>query len=118
MDTAGLTVSTTDVGNVAEQAVAEELARQGFTVLQRNWRTKYCEVDIIARKDDVIWFIEVKYRQNEKFGDGLAYIGPGKLMHMQRAASLWTAQRRYHGEYTLGAVAVTGNYRIGELVEI
>jgi uncharacterized protein (TIGR00252 family) len=111
-------VSTIDIGNAAEQAVAEELARQGFTILERNWKTKWCEVDIIARKDRTIWFVEVKYRKTNKFGDGLEYIGHEKLLHMERAASLWTVQHKYSGEYTMGAVAVDGNYLVGDLVEI
>lgn len=111
-------MSTIDVGNAAETAVALELARQGFTILARNWRTKWCEVDIIARKDGVVWFIEVKYRSTESFGDGLEYIGRAKLTHLYRAASLWVTRNNFDGEYTLGAVAVTGGQEIGELLEI
>lgn len=113
-----LTVSTIDVGNAAEQAVAEELARQGFKILARNWKTKYCEVDIVASKDDVLWFVEVKYRATTKFGDGLEYIGPSKIQHMQWAAALWVTQHDYDGEYTLGAVSVTGNGEISEVIEL
>jgi uncharacterized protein (TIGR00252 family) len=110
-------MSTVSVGNAAEASVAEELVRQGFVILDRNWRTKWCEVDIIARKDNVAWFVEVKYRGSATFGDGLEYIGTQKLRHMQRAAELWVAMRQYGGEYTLGAVAVTPQ-GVGELVEI
>jgi len=110
--------STTSIGQAAEQAVAEELTRQGFTIFQRNWRTKWCEVDIIAGKDRVIWFIEVKYRASAKFGDGLEYIGPEKLKHMYRAAELWVVRHGWSGEYTLGAVAVTAENIVGEMVEI
>jgi Holliday junction resolvase-like predicted endonuclease len=77
--TKGPIVSTTDVGQAAEQAVAEGLVRQGFEIIDRNWKTKWCEVDIIAQKDRVVWFIEVKYRATTKFGDGLEYIGQQKL---------------------------------------
>lgn len=111
-------MSTTDVGNMAEQAVAEELIRQGFTLLDRNWKTKWCEVDIIARKSDVLWFIEVKYRATTKFGDGLDYIGNQKLRHLRIAADLWVSAHHYAGEYTIGAVAVTGDNAVGELVEV
>jgi uncharacterized protein (TIGR00252 family) len=111
-------MSATDVGQAAETAATGELVRQGFVIVARNWRTKWCEVDIIARKADVIWFIEVKYRMTEKFGGGLEYIGRQKLLHLERAASLWTNQQHYEGEYTLGAVAVTGDNLVGELLEI
>jgi putative endonuclease len=113
-----LTVSTIDLGSAAEAAVAEELRNQGFCILDRNWRTKWCEVDIIAKKDNVVWFVEVKYRSSTKFGDGLEYIGSHKLRHMQRAAELWVSIQNYAGEYTLGAVAVSDGEGIGELLEI
>lgn len=114
----GRTVSTVKVGQAAEQAVAESLVQQGFMIIDQNWRTKWCEIDIVARKDDVIWFVEVKYRATAAFGDGLAYIGPQKLQHMYRAAELWISRSRHQGEYTLGAVAVSGQNDVGTLVEI
>jgi Holliday junction resolvase-like predicted endonuclease len=111
-------VSTIDVGNRAETEVAEDLARRGFCIVDRNWRTRWCEVDIIAKKDGVVWFVEVKYRSTTKFGDGLDYIGPKKLRHMQRAAELWVTIQDFGGEYTLGAIAVSDDEGIGELLEI
>lgn len=116
--TGELTVSTIDVGNAAESAASDELVRQGFRILERNWKTKWCEVDIIAQKAGAVWFIEVKYRRTEKFGNGLEYIGPQKMMHLERAAALWTSRNDYQGEYTLGAVPVTGDNVVGALVEI
>lgn len=111
-------MSTTDTGQAAEQRVAEELVSQGFTILGRNWKTKWCEVDIIASKAHTVWFIEVKYRATDRFGDGLEYIGANKLRHLQLAAELWTSTHMYAGEYTLGAVSVSGNNIVGELIEI
>ena len=112
------TVSTIDIGYAGETAAAEELVRRGYTVLDRNWRTKWCEIDIIACKDDVIWFVEVKYRATDAFGDGLDYIGPQKLQHMERAANLWTNRHVYDGEYVLGAMSVDGRGTISELIEV
>ncbi len=111
-------MSTVDVGLAAEAAAAEKLIAQGFIILERNWRTKWCEVDIIARSQNVVWFVEVKYRSSELFGDGLEYIGNKKIQHMQRAAMMWVQRNEYAGEYTLGAIAVTGNAEVGELLEI
>lgn len=112
------TVSTTRVGQAAEQAVAEELVRQGFRILERNWKTKWCEVDIIASKNCSVWFVEVKYRTTTHFGDGLEYIGPQKIRHLHLATSLWTNMHDYDGEITIAGIAVSKADGIGELVEL
>ena len=49
-------------GGEAETAAATYLASKGYHIVDRNWKTKWCEVDIIARKDAVIYFVEVKHR--------------------------------------------------------
>ena len=54
-------MKTTAVGQQAESAVAEELKRQGYKILDRNWKTTVCEIDIIAKKSRIIYFVEVKY---------------------------------------------------------
>ena len=53
---------TTQLGQVAEGAVADELQTQGYRIVDRNWKTKVCEIDIVASKDKVIYFVEVKFR--------------------------------------------------------
>lgn len=111
-------MSSVSIGQAGEQAAADALAAKGFNIQVRNWRTKWCEVDIIAQLEETLWFIEVKYRATTSFGDGLEYVGPSKLQHMQRAAELWTTMHHWDGEYTLGAIPVTGKGTVGELVEI
>ena len=46
----------------------------GHEIIERNWRTRYCEIDIVSKKDNALYFTEVKYRKNDNFGDGLAAI--------------------------------------------
>lgn len=83
------THSSKYVGNVAEAKVADYLIAQGFTVIERNWRTKYCEIDIIAEKENTRYFVEVKYRSSAEQGGGVAAITPKKLQQMQFAAELY-----------------------------
>ena len=58
---------TKQLGNAGEQAVASYLEEKGFTVHQCNFATRRGEVDVIAGKDDLLVFVEVKTRQNEYF---------------------------------------------------
>ncbi len=100
-------------GRRAEAVAAAYLRRAGYDLVTRNWRTRWCEVDVIAHQRKIIHFIEVKYRQSNQQGQGLDYITPLKLKQMRFAAELWVSQRRWLGEYRLGALEVSGtDYRV------
>lgn len=74
-------------------------------------RTRYCEIDIVSMKDDVLWFTEVKYRKNDDFGGGLGVITAEKQRQMRFAAELFMTQSpQYEGcDMRLLVVAVEGN---------
>ena len=55
------------LGLEGENLVAQYLEDKGFEIIDKNYRTKYGEIDIIARNNDLISFVEVKLRQNPKF---------------------------------------------------
>jgi len=109
---------TTAIGRRAEELVAEFLQNQGYKILGRNWRSKVCEIDIIASKGQIVYFIEVKYRQTDGQGDGLAYITPKKLKQLQFAARVWTQSAGWDGDYRLMGAAVSRDGAIEELIEL
>ena len=108
--------TTREIGNSGEDAAANELMRRGHTILQRNWRTKFCEIDIVSQKDDTIYFVEVKHRKNDKAGDGMAYITPKKLQQMRFAATLY-AHNNHLNEVSLRLVAVATTGTPSEVTE-
>lgn len=99
---------STATGQLAEQAAADFLKSQGYRILSRNWRTRFCEIDIVAEKGSNISFVEVKYRQSNNWGGGLDYITPQKLRQMRFAAENWIAQNRHTGGYALSAIELSG----------
>lgn len=101
-------MSSAEAGSKAEAAARVYLEMRGFTVLEQNWRRPRAEIDIIARKDDVLHFVEVKYRRNDAQGGGLEAITPTKLKHMQRAAWLYVDETKWRGEYMLSVVELGG----------
>jgi putative endonuclease len=110
--------STVRAGNRAEQAAARYLARLGYEIVELNYRRKHCEIDIVARLDDLIVFVEVKYRETDEWGGGLEYITPKKLAHMRRAAVTWVSDNRWKGPFDLAAIEVGGqDYEVLEFVE-
>lgn len=80
-------------GKAAELVAAEELKARGYQIVERNWRTKWCEIDIIAKKEEVIYFVEVKHRHTNAAGTGTDAITPKKLKQMKFAATLYLANK-------------------------
>ncbi len=97
------------VGHHAEQVASAYLLREGYKIRDINWRTKYCEIDIVAEKSKTIYFVEVKYRKSTLFGSGLEYITKNKQKQMSFAAELWCSKNEWVGDYQLSAIEITGN---------
>ncbi len=95
-------------GHAAETRAAAYLTSQGFRVEQLNWKTRYCEIDIVAEKSGVMYFVEVKYRRNDRYGNGLEYVTAKKLQRMSFAAEVWVQQHQWRGSYQLAALGVDG----------
>ena len=101
-------MNTTSAGNRAEDKACQFLSSKGYKVLQRNWRTKLCEIDIIATKDKEVFFVEVKYRNQSAQGRGLDYITTKKQKQMKFAAQLWVHEFKWLEDYSLAAIEISG----------
>lgn len=101
-------MKTTETGLRAEARVAEELRQQGHKIVARNWKTKVCEIDIIAKKEDVVYFVEVKHRYQAAQGSGLEHITQQKLRRMDFAARVWCLHQSWEGDCALLAAEVAG----------
>lgn len=102
-------MKTTEQGLKAEQAVADLMTQQGFELIDKNYKTKVCEIDLILQNDKIIYFVEVKYRRQTAQGDGFEYIADQKLRKMTFAAEVWKKQYNWNGDYRLVAAAVSGD---------
>ncbi len=78
-----------NMGRWGENLATDFLINEGFQILERNYKRKGGEIDVIAVKDDTIHFIEVKTRSSAKYGHPLEAISRRKLEHMSRAAQLY-----------------------------
>lgn len=79
-------ITTKQLGDRAENLVAEYLEKNGHKIIARNHKTPSYEIDIISLKDNHIYFTEVKYRKDEFRGTALEMITPEKLEQMTFAA--------------------------------
>ncbi|MFZ1099596.1 MAG: YraN family protein [Steroidobacteraceae bacterium] len=81
------------LGRRAEQLAAEFLAAQGLEILERNYRRRLGELDIIARSKGVLVIAEVRTRSDEAFGGAAASVNRGKQRRIVRAAAQLLQER-------------------------
>jgi putative endonuclease len=84
------------VGRLGERLAARELERAGYTVIERNYRKREGEIDLIARRGRVLVFCEVKTVVARATGRGPAYaleaVGPAKRVQVRRVARSWMSE--------------------------
>lgn len=81
------------LGRLGEAHAAEYLESEGYRVLERNWRCRHGEIDIVASREGVLAFVEVKTRTSDAFGHPFEAITEAKLRRMHLLARLWSAAR-------------------------
>lgn len=78
-----------NLGYESENIAANFLVSRGHKIIARNWKTKFCEIDIISICEQTLFFTEVKYRENAFHGNGLDAITPKKLAKMRKAVEIF-----------------------------
>lgn len=82
------------LGKAGEDLAADYLRRNGFTILERNYRSRSGEIDIIARQGNTLVFIEVKTRKSAAFGAPAAAVTSRKQAQISRVAQEYLAQQK------------------------
>ncbi|WP_432511711.1 YraN family protein [Kineococcus sp. SYSU DK001] len=81
------------VGRYGERVAARWLTEAGMTVVERNWRCRRGEIDILARDGDVLVVCEVKTRRSSRAGTPAEAVTPRKLARLQDLAAEWLSAR-------------------------
>lgn len=81
-------------GDTAEALAASHLAQHGLRVLERNWRVRGGEIDLICMDHATLVFVEVRLRRNSNFGGAAASITPSKQRRIILAARHYLAGKR------------------------
>lgn len=84
------------LGRAGENAAAAFYRRNGFTVLERNFRCSEGELDLVARRGSLIVFCEVKTRSSARWGLPAEAVDWRKQARLRRLAGRWLAERRPH----------------------
>ena len=77
------------LGNIGEIKSCEYLESAGYLILEKNFRCAFGEIDIIARREDVICFVEVKTRASSSYGEPLESVNPLKTARIRNTASYY-----------------------------
>ena len=85
-------------GSHYETKVAAFLETKGFQILEKNYRCRSGEIDLIARDGRYLVFIEVKFRSNTHAGYALEAISPRKAAQVRRVAEFYLYEKRYPEE--------------------
>lgn len=96
-------------GRVAEDKATEYLISLGHEIIGQNWKTKICEIDIISKKDEKLFFTEVKYRKNQRGGGGIDAITEDKERQMRFAAKVYLEFNKLENKASaiLSAISLT-----------
>lgn len=79
-------------GGEYEKIAGDYLRRQGYRILQYNFRCRYAEIDIVAADNDILVFCEVKYRKSRTPGHALEAVNPQKQRRISQAALFYLSK--------------------------
>lgn len=98
--------TTAEIGRRGEQIAIDYLRRNGYIICDRNWRSGRYEIDIVAQRQGITHFVEVRARRAGAMLTPEQTITRTKSEALQRAASAYLAQRRVEGEVEFDLLAV------------
>lgn len=108
--------TTKAIGDAGELAAQKFLESRGYKIIASQWRTRWCEIDIITENDIEVLFVEVKTRGSGKFGSALDAITDKKRRQMHLAAAMYLADNKLSKNVQLAVVAIDG--RVGTMLKI
>jgi len=107
-----------DLGKKGEQLAVEALQEKNYEILHRNWRYLKNEVDIIARKDNFLVFVEVKTRSSLEFGLPQEFVKPAQIKRLVQAANAFVELTNAIEEIRFDIIAISKQNASYDLLHI
>lgn len=98
-----------ELGELGEDLAVEELEKNGYEIVERNWRYKKAEIDIIARKNEVLAIVEVKTRSNDYIGNPQDFVTPKKIKMLVEAVNEYVVSKDLDVEVRFDIIAIIIN---------
>lgn len=99
-------------GRKAENGAERFLEQRGLRVIDRNFRRRFGEIDLIASENDTLVFIEVRKRSHRAFADGAESIDRRKRQRLLRTAEAYLQSRRWRGPVRFDVIVLDARDRI------
>ena len=99
----------TIIGRCGENIARAFLKKKGYNIIEQNYRTKYTEIDLIAKKNNILIFIEVRTKTNELYGTPEDTINYKKLKKLYSNANSYVGFKKWEGEFRIDAVCIVMN---------
>jgi putative endonuclease len=95
-----------ETGRKGEETAANYLLAQGYTILARNYRYRKAEIDLIARKDNLLVFVEVKTRSRHDYGYPEEAVSARKIQLFLRTAEEYIYRTRWRFDLRFDIIAI------------
>ena len=93
-------------GFKGESAAADYLRKKGYKILERNFYTKFGEIDIVCQKKDVVIFVEVKTKTSDEFGEPWEMVNKHKIEQVKMMGEVWNLKNNWQGQCRVDVVGV------------
>lgn len=96
-----------EAGKLGEELAEEYLKKNGFFILHRNWRSSYYEIDIVALKNKLLHFVEVKLRNSSVYGKPEESVTKKKVKSLLQAASGFLSRHPQYNDFRIDILSIT-----------
>lgn len=95
-----------DIGKKGEEIAVAYLDKNGYEILERNWKFEKAEVDIIAQKDNLLVAVEVKTRTTDAFGLPQDFLKPAQIKRLVKAVDEYMQLHKIKNEVRFDVIAI------------
>lgn len=95
-----------EVGKIGEGLAKEYLEKQGYKIIEQNYKTKYAEIDLVAQNKNELIFVEVRTKIGENFGSPEETINNKKKRKLLGNAKAYAAIKKWDGPYKIDAICI------------
>lgn len=97
------------IGKIGEYSAVEHLLNWGYLILERNWRFHRAEIDIIAKRNELLIFVEVKTRQSDRFGKPEDFVSSAQRKMIIGAAARYMEKMKHEWAVQFDVIGILVN---------